>query len=85
VISPDLSGQRALGIGGYFEYVGYIKVLATGKGNVKRSIQFAPDGVTLVRQQTPNAIKEDIELPDGLGGWAKIKDRITKAMEGPNN
>jgi len=81
MISPDLSGQRALGVAGYFEYVGYIKVLPTGKGKVKRSVQFAPDGVTLVRQQTPNAICEDIQLPDGLGGWKVIRDTITKAME----
>lgn len=82
IISPDLSGQRALGVGGYFEYVGYIKILPTGKGKVKRSVQFAPDGVTLVRQQVPNAICEDIQLPEGLGGWKLIKDTITKAMEG---
>jgi len=81
MISPDLSGQRALGVAGYFEYVGYIKVLPTGKGKVKRSVQFAPDGVTLVRQQTPNAICEDIQLPDGLGGWKVIRDAITKTME----
>lgn len=81
MISPDLSGQRALGVAGYFEYVGYIKVMPTGKGKVKRSVQFAPDGMTLVRQQTPNAICEDIPLPDGLGGWAAIKDAITKTME----
>lgn len=81
IISPDLSGQRALGVAGYFEYVGYIKVMPTGKGKVKRSVQFAPDGVTLVRQQTPNAICEDIVLPDGLGGWQVIKETITKAME----
>lgn len=82
IISPDLSGQRALGVGGYFEYVGYIKILPVGKGKVKRSIQFAPDGVTLVRQQVPNAICDDIALPDGPGGWKAIKDTITKAMEG---
>lgn len=81
MISPDLSGQRALGCAGYFEYVGYIKMLVVGKGKVKRCIQFAPDGVTLVRQQIPNSITEDIELPDGPGGWKIIKDRIQKGME----
>jgi len=55
--------------------------MPTGKGKVKRSVQFAPDGVTLVRQQTPNAICEDIALPDGLGGWQVIKDTIMKTME----
>ena len=83
IISPDLSGQRALGVGGYFEYVGYIKILPIGKGKVKRSVQFAPDGVTLVRQQVPNSINEDIALPEGPGGWQLIKDTIIKAMEGP--
>lgn len=83
IISPDLSGQRALGVGGYFEYVGYIKILPIGKGKVKRSVQFAPDGVTLVRQQVPNSICDDIVLPEGPGGWQAIKDTITKAMEGP--
>lgn len=81
VISPDLSGQRALGCAGYFEYVGYIKMMVTGPGKVKRSIQFAPDGVTLVRQQIPNAIQHDIPLPDGPGGWLAIKTAIQKGME----
>lgn len=80
VISPDLSGQRALGCAGAFEYVGYIKMMATGGGNVKRTIQFAPDGVTLVRQQIPNAIKADIPLPDGGGGWLAIKAAIQGGM-----
>ncbi len=81
VISPDLSGQRAMGCAGYFEYVGYIKMLVTGPGRVKRAIQFAPDGVTLVRQQMPNAISSDIPLPDGPGGWVAIKRAIEKGME----
>jgi hypothetical protein len=81
VISPDLSGQRALGCAGYFEYVGYIKMLVSGPGLVKRSVQFAPDGVTLVRQQIPNAIVKDIPIPDGPGGWVAIKDAIQKGME----
>lgn len=81
LISPDLSGQRALGCAGYFEYVGYIKVLHMGQGKVKRAMQFAPDGVTLVRQQIPNSITEDIQLPEGPGGWKAIKDRIMKGME----
>ncbi len=83
IISPDLSGQRALGVAGYFEYVGYIKITPTGKGKVKRAIQFAPDGVTLVRQQAQTAICEDLVLPDGPGGWLTIKNTIMKAMEGP--
>ena len=82
VISPDLSGARAMGIAGYVEWCGYIKVVAIGPGKVKRSVQFAPDGVTLVRQQTPNAIKEDITLPDGPGGWALVKAAIINSMEG---
>jgi len=81
VISPDLSGQRALGCAGYFEYVGYIKMLVMAPGKVKRVVQFAPDGVTLVRQQMPNSIKEDIALPEGAGGWLAIKTAIQKGME----
>lgn len=80
VISPDLTGQRALGCAGYFEYVGYIKMLVTGPGKVKRTMQFAPDGVTLVRQQMPNAITNDIPLPDGPGGWLAIKTAIQNGM-----
>lgn len=79
MISPDLIGQRALGIAGSFEYVGYIKLLATGGGNVKRSIQFAPDGVTLVRQQLSNPITKDIDLP-AVGGWAAIKSAIMNGL-----
>lgn len=84
VISPDLSGKRALGCAGCFEYVGYIKMIVSGPGIVKRTVQFAPDGVTLVRQQMPNAIKEDITLPNGAGGWLAIKTAIQKGMETGN-
>ena len=80
LISPDLSGQRALGVAGYFEYVGYIKVMQVGKGKSKRCIQFAPDGVTCVRQQVPNEIIEDIPIPDGPGGWAAIRAAIEKGF-----
>lgn len=79
MISPDLIGQRALGIAGSFEYVGYIKLLAMGGGNVKRSIQFAPDGVTLVRQQLSNPITKDIDLP-AVGGWSAIKTAIMNGL-----
>lgn len=77
IISPDLSGQRALGIAGIFEFVGYIKMMVTSPGNVKRLIQFAPDGSVLVRQQKREAIKADIELPK-VGGWQAIKNAILK-------
>ena len=80
LVSPDLSGQRAMGCAGYFEYVGYIKTMQTGKGVAKRSVQFASDGVTLVRQQTPNEITDDIPLPQGSGGWLAIKSRIEKGF-----
>lgn len=80
LVSPDLSGQRAMGCAGYFEYVGYIKTMQTGKGVSKRSMQLASDGVTLVRQQTPNEITEDIPLPQGAGGWLAIKTRIEKGF-----
>lgn len=80
LISPDLTGQRALGCAGYFEWVGYIKTMQTGKGVAKRSVQFASDGVTLVRQQIPNEIMEDIPLPQGAGGWLAIKSRIEKGF-----
>ena len=79
MISPDLIGQRALGIAGSFEFVGYIKLLAKGGGNVERSIQFAPDGVTLVRQQSPKPITADIKLPQ-VGGWAAVKSAIINGL-----
>lgn len=81
LISPDLTGARALGCAGYFEYVGYIKTMMKGKGVTARSVQFASDGVTLVRQQIPNEIVEDIPLPSGQGGWLAVKTRIAKGFE----
>lgn len=80
LVSPDLSGQRAMGCAGYFEWVGYIKTIQAGKGVAKRSIQFASDGVTLVRQQIPHEILEDVPLPQGPGGWLAIKSRIEKGF-----
>jgi hypothetical protein len=73
LIAPDLPGKQATLAGGWFDFVGRLKVRNTGPGRYMWEIQFNPDEQLLVRQRIPQMIKEPIVLPEGPGGWAAIK------------
>ena len=72
-ISPDLPGRQAVGSAGWFDFVGFLKADVVGPKKIERKLVIAPNSTIVVRQRLPKQIVEDIVLPDGPGGWAKIK------------
>lgn len=81
-ITPDLPGREAAGSAGWFDFVGYINADVTGPGKIKRTVKFAPNNSILTRQRLPKPIINDIELPEGEGGWKKILDTINGSLSG---
>jgi hypothetical protein len=75
-ISPDLPGRQAVGSAGWFDFVGYLQAEVTSPGKVSRKCIIAPNGTIVVRQRLARQITSDIELPDGPGGWLKMKNII---------
>lgn len=74
-ITPDLPGRQAAGSAGWFDFVGYIEATA-GASGVKRVFSMTPNATTIVRQRLPRQITTPIEMPDGPGGWERIKTAI---------
>lgn len=75
-ITPDLPGRQAAGSGGWFDFVGYLSVRVLGPASVKRILTFKPSGAVIVRQRIRRMIMDEIELPEGAGGWSKVKQII---------
>lgn len=75
-ISPDLPGRQAVGSAGWFDFVGYLSAEVTGPGKVSRKFHIAPNGSIVVRQRLARQITQDLELPDGRGGWLKVRSTI---------
>lgn len=80
-ITPDLPGKEARSSAGWFDFVGYLSAEPTGPGKVKRTLLMTPNGQTTVRQRLPRQIASEIILPDGLGGWKTIKDKIEEGWK----
>jgi hypothetical protein len=79
-ITPDLPGREAAGSAGWFDMVGYLYADVTGPKTVTRKVKFAPNNTILTRQRLPKPIIEDIQLPDGEGGWKKIIDMCNSIL-----
>lgn len=84
-ITPDLPGREAAGSAGWFDFVGFLNADVTGPGRISRKLKFAPNNTILTRQRLPRPIINDIEIPDGGGGWGKIIDAINAALSPVNN
>lgn len=79
-VTPDLPGKEARSSAGWFDFVGYLTADVIAPGTVKRVFTLAPNSLITVKQRLPDAITDDITLPNGPGGWAVIKGRIEAAM-----
>lgn len=75
LITPNLPGRQAGEVAGYFDFAGYLVATAKGSGRVDRVLRMTPDSSTIVKGRTPKQLG-DIALPEGPGGWAKIKATI---------
>jgi AAA domain len=81
-ITPDLPGREAAGSAGWFDFVGYLSADVQGKDKVVRKVKFAPNNSILTRQRLPRAIVEDIDIPEGEGGWKRILEKINLSLSG---
>ena len=79
-ITPDLPGREAAGSAGWFDFVGYISSDIQSANKIVRKVKFAPNNSILTRQRLPKPIINDIELPEGEGGWKRILDTINNIL-----
>lgn len=75
-ISPDLPGRQAVGSAGWFDFVGYLQAEVTSPGTVSRKLIIASNSTIVVRQRLARQITQDLSLPDGPGGWLRLKNTI---------
>lgn len=78
--TPDLSGRNAVGSAGWFDFV-FILTAEALPNRVKRVLktEIQPDAV--IRLRAPRPLPKEVEIPDGGGGWAKVKAAIQSAFK----
>jgi len=79
-ITPDLPGREAAGSAGWFDFVGYMSADVQGPNKIIRKVKFAPNNTVLTRQRLPKPLVNDIEIPEGEGGWKRILDSINAIL-----
>jgi len=79
-IAPDIYGKMGSGLIGLFDFSGYIKAEVTGPGRVQRTVSFEVRNDVQTRQRLAFPLKESIVLPEGFGGWSKIKAALTAGL-----
>lgn len=83
-ITPDLPGREAAGSAGWFDFVGFLSTDITSGGKVVRKVRFTPNNSILTRQRLPRPITQDIDIPDGEGGWLRILNQINNILAETN-
>lgn len=81
-LTPDFPGRQAAGSGGQFDFVFLLKAQAVTPTKVKRTLQMQPVANTVIRARLPRPLPSEIELPEGPGGWKKLKNEMQKALKG---
>lgn len=79
-LTPDFPGRQAAGSGGQFDFVFVLRSQAVGPNKVKRSLLTSPVANTVIRARLPRPLPTEIELPEGGGGWAKLKGEMQRAL-----
>lgn len=79
-LTPDFPGRQAAGSGGQFDFVFVMKSQPLSPTKIKRSLLTSPVANTVIRARLPKALPAEIELPEGPGGWAKLKGELQKAL-----
>jgi hypothetical protein len=80
-VGPDMIGQMARAIIGWFDFAGSLRAEITGVNTVKRTLEFAPRDDVATRQRLPNPILRAIEIPEGGGGWARFMAAVEEALK----
>jgi hypothetical protein len=79
-IAPDIYGKMGSGLIGLLDFSGYIVAESMGPGRVQRKVSFEVRDDVQTRQRLAFPLTEPIVLPDGFGGWAKIKTALTGGL-----
>jgi len=77
--TPDLSGRNAVGSAGWFDFVFILTADVMARG-VKRSLKTNVQADAVIRSRSPKSLPNEIDIPEGGGGWAKVKAEIQKAF-----
>jgi hypothetical protein len=80
-LTPDMPGRQAAGVGGQFDFVFVLKAQVMGPNKIRRILQTAPVANTVIRCRLPRALPTEIELPEGGGGWLKLKGEMEKCLK----
>ena len=79
-IAPDVYGKMGSGLIGLFDFSGYVSASVMGLGKVERRVSFEVRNDVQTRQRLAYPLKDTIVLPDGLGGWKKIKEALAAGL-----
>lgn len=81
-LTPDMPGRQAAGVGGQFDFVFVMRAQAVSPTTVRRWLATAPAANTVIRSRLPKALPQEIEIPAGGGGWAKLRTEMDKCLKG---
>jgi hypothetical protein len=81
VLSPDLPGRQAAGIGSQVDFAFQMQARPSGPNQVRRWLNTAPSVNTVTRVRLPRPLPHEIVIPDGRGGWKKVKEAIENALK----
>lgn len=79
-VAPDIYGKAGSGLVGLFDFSGYITSENKGPGRVERKVSFEVRNDVQTRQRLAIPLKEAIILPDGFGGWSRIKAALEAGL-----
>ena len=79
-IAPDIYGKMGSGLIGLFDFSGYIKAEVIGPGRSQRTVSFEVRNDVQTRQRLAFPLKDPIVLPEGFGGWQKIKTALAGGL-----
>jgi AAA domain-containing protein len=80
-LTPNLPGKLAYECAGRFDFVGHLRAETLSPTRIKRSLTFAPATGMLTRQRSPTAITQELEIPEGGGGWANFMTAVEAAFK----
>lgn len=78
--APDIYGKAGSGLIGLFDFAGFMSWRILGPGRLERRISFQARNDAQTRQRLAFPLKEDIVLPEGFGGWSKIKAALEAGL-----
>jgi hypothetical protein len=74
--TPDLPGRNAVGSAGWFDFVFVLDAKVIGPNKVARRLITGPESNIVTRTRLPQPLPTQIEVPEGGGGWQKLRTAI---------